>query len=86
MLNIQSQEKTVASVPVLRVAGLKKEYATAVGPLTVLKEVSFDLDAGASLAIVGPSGRVKTPLLGRCAGLDHPSGGTVSLPEVPSGD
>jgi putative ABC transport system ATP-binding protein len=79
VLNIQPQEKTVASVPVLRVAGLKKEYTTAVGPLTVLKEVSFDLDAGASLAIVGPSGSGKTTLLGLCAGLDQPSAGTVEF-------
>lgn len=79
MFNLQPEEKTVASVPVLRVTGLKKEYATAVGPLTVLKEVSFDLDAGASLAIVGPSGSGKTTLLGLCAGLDQPSEGTVEF-------
>ncbi len=63
----------------LKVQRLTKTYATAAGPLTVLKEVDFDLGRGASLAIVGPSGSGKTTLLGLCAGLDRPSGGTVEL-------
>jgi putative ABC transport system ATP-binding protein len=63
----------------LKVDRLTKTYRTAGGPLTVLKEVSFDLAAGASLAIVGPSGSGKTTLLGLCAGLDRPSSGDVAL-------
>jgi putative ABC transport system ATP-binding protein len=45
----------------------------------VLKEVSFEVRGGGSLAIVGPSGSGKTTLLGLCAGLDRPSGGDVVL-------
>jgi putative ABC transport system ATP-binding protein len=45
----------------------------------VLHTVSFDLEAGTSLAIVGPSGSGKTTLLGLCAGLDYPSSGSVCL-------
>jgi putative ABC transport system ATP-binding protein len=63
----------------LKVERLTKTYRTAGGPLTVLKEVSFELGAGASLAIVGPSGSGKTTLLGLCAGLDQPSSGDVML-------
>ena len=63
----------------LKVERLTKTYPAAGGPLTVLREVSFDLPAGASLAIVGPSGSGKTTLLGLCAGLDRPSGGRVEL-------
>lgn len=63
----------------LKVQRLSKTYATAAGPLTVLHEVSFAIAAGGSVAIVGPSGSGKTTLLGLCAGLDQPTGGSVSL-------
>jgi putative ABC transport system ATP-binding protein len=63
----------------LKVERLTKFYPTATGPLTVLKEVGFDLAPGASHAIVGPSGSGKTTLLGLCAGLDRPSEGNVEL-------
>jgi putative ABC transport system ATP-binding protein len=63
----------------LKVERLTKTYATAGGPLTVLREVNFELLRGASMAIVGPSGSGKTTLLGLCAGLDRPSGGDVVL-------
>jgi len=63
----------------LKVDRLTKTYRTAGGPLTVLREVSFELAAGASVAVVGPSGSGKTTLLGLCAGLDRPTAGTVSL-------
>ena len=63
----------------LKVERLTKTYATAGGPLTVLREVSFELGAGASMAVVGPSGSGKTTLLGLCAGLDRASSGAVSL-------
>ncbi len=65
--------------PILSLAGLSKTYATAHGPLTVLSAASFALARGSTAAIVGPSGSGKTTLLGLCAGLDEPSGGSVSL-------
>ncbi|MCC6416452.1 MAG: ABC transporter ATP-binding protein [Opitutaceae bacterium] len=63
----------------LKVERLTQSYPGTSGRLTVLKEVSFELRAGASLAIVGPSGSGKTTLLGLCAGLDLPSGGSVTV-------
>ncbi|MCK6692616.1 MAG: ABC transporter ATP-binding protein [Thermoanaerobaculia bacterium] len=59
---------------------LTKTYKTASGEqLTVLDDVSFDLAAGDTFAIVGPSGSGKTTLLGLCAGLDRASSGSVTL-------
>ncbi len=64
---------------ILKVERLTKTYPTATGPLTVLHEVSFTLEAGNTCAIVGPSGSGKTTLLGLCAGLDQPTSGEVRL-------
>jgi putative ABC transport system ATP-binding protein len=68
------------SAPILlKVERLTKTYATAAGPLTVLRDVGFALHAGDTCAIVGPSGSGKTTLLGLCAGLDQPTDGSVQL-------
>lgn len=64
---------------VLRVSDLTKTYQSGSRSLTVLHDVSFQLEAGDTCAIVGPSGSGKTTLLGLCAGLDTPSGGSVTL-------
>ena len=63
----------------LKVERLTKTYATAAGALTVLREISFELAAAESAAIVGPSGSGKTTLLGLCAGLDRATAGSVIL-------
>lgn len=64
---------------ILDVQRLTKTYRTAAGALTVLKEVSFSLEQGATCSILGPSGSGKTTLLGLCAGLDRPTSGSVLL-------
>ncbi len=58
---------------------LTKTYLSGGRPLVVLKEVSLEVEGGGFLAIVGPSGCGKTTLLGLLAGLDAPSGGSVTL-------
>ncbi len=63
----------------LKVERLTKTYRSAGSALTVLREVSFVIAPGATVAIVGPSGSGKTTLLGLCAGLDRPTSGTVSI-------
>ncbi len=73
----------MATPTILEVERLTKNYPSANGrPLTVLHEVSFELEAGATAAIVGPSGSGKTTLLGLCAGLDRATSGVVRLDGV----
>ena len=63
----------------LAVSHITKNYATAEGPLTILRDVSFTLDVGQSAAIMGPSGSGKSTLLYTLGALEPPSSGTVSL-------
>lgn len=67
------------SYPILEVRNLTKSYATGAGQLTVLRDVSFILEQGATCSILGPSGSGKTTLLGLAAGLDLPTSGSVLL-------
>ena len=63
----------------LVVSNLTKSFAGATQTLNVLRDVSLELSAGDSLAIVGPSGSGKSTLLQILGTLDHPSSGTVSI-------
>jgi putative ABC transport system ATP-binding protein len=63
----------------LRCESLTQTYLSGGRPLTVLNDITFELDAGGFLAILGPSGSGKTTLLGLLAGLDRPSKGRVEL-------
>ncbi len=59
--------------------GLEQTYTSGGRPLTVLRDIDLEVDAGDAIAIVGPSGSGKTTLLGLLAGLDLPSAGHVVL-------
>ncbi|HEX5632754.1 MAG TPA: ABC transporter ATP-binding protein, partial [Gemmatimonadales bacterium] len=66
----------------LRAEGLTQSYLSGGRELTVLSDISFELEAGGFLSIVGPSGSGKTTLLGLLAGLDRPRAGRVVLDDV----
>ncbi len=58
---------------------LGQTYMSGGRPLTVLKDIDLEIEAGGAVAILGPSGSGKTTLLGLLAGLDLPSAGYVVL-------
>ena len=64
---------------ILKISGLEKTYTSGNKQLTVLQDISFDVEKGQTFSIVGPSGSGKTTLLGLCAGLDQPNAGTIEL-------
>lgn len=64
---------------ILKITGLEKTYTSGNKQLTVLHDISFEVEKGQTFSIVGPSGSGKTTLLGLCAGLDEPNAGTVEL-------
>ncbi len=64
---------------ILKIHELEKTYTSGSKKITVLHDISFEIEKGDTFSIVGPSGSGKTTLLGLCAGLDHPNAGTVEL-------
>lgn len=66
---------------ILSVKGIQKIYTTRFGGTKVeaLKSVSFDVQEGEYVAIMGESGSGKTTLLNILAALDKPTSGSVVL-------
>src|SRR5882762_1971557 len=69
------------SMPLLKLEKVSKDYLAteSARPITVLRELSLDLAAGESVAIIGPSGSGKSTLLNIMGTLDYPTAGQVWL-------
>lgn len=64
---------------VLRCQALGKTFDTGPSPVRVLKDVTFELQHGEQVAILGASGSGKSTLMHCLGGLDQPSTGEVTL-------
>ena len=70
----------------IRVLGVSKSYASSRGIVPVVRDVSFNLDSGQSLALMGRSGSGKTTLLYLVGGLERPDHGRIFCLDQPVHD
>jgi putative ABC transport system ATP-binding protein len=72
-------DNTAIEDAVLVARNVSKQVSSPEGPLTILSNVSFAIDKGDSVAVVGASGAGKSTLLALLAGLDLPTEGEIWL-------
>ena len=63
----------------LELRDVSKVYGTGPAEVHALRGVDLSVEAGAMVAVMGPSGSGKSSLLSLCGGLDDPTGGEVSV-------
>ncbi|GIF13992.1 ABC transporter ATP-binding protein [Actinoplanes teichomyceticus] len=65
------------TAPLVRVRGVSRTFGAAAAAVHALRDVTFDIEPGTLVALVGRSGSGKTTLLNVIGGLDRPDAGTV---------
>ncbi len=71
--------ESIDTETVLVAESVTKQVISPEGSLTILSDVSFSMDKGDSVAVVGASGAGKSTLLALLAGLDLPTEGQIWL-------
>lgn len=65
--------------PLISLKGLRRDYASGDGTITVLKDVDLTIEKGEMVAIIGASGSGKSTLMNILGLLDRPTSGTYSI-------
>lgn len=76
-MNPQTTFNAAHPQPLIRLAQVSKQYATAATSFTALQDISLDVQQGEFLAIVGKSGSGKSTLINLITGIDSATSGEV---------
>jgi len=63
--------------PIIQVTDVAKKFTVGGRDVTILKGISFEVNQGEFVSIVGPSGNGKSTLLNMITGVDRPSEGKI---------
>ena len=75
----------MTAIPIVTAVDLRRRFGEGEAAVDALDGVTLELPAGAFTAIMGPSGSGKSTLMHCLAGLDKPTGGTVTIDGVDLG-
>ena len=80
---IYARNEVIHLKTILRVENISKTYQAPNGEIEAIRDISFTVEEGEYISIVGPSGSGKSTLLSIIAGLLKPSGGEVYIKDKP---
>lgn len=69
--------------PIVEIKEVVKSFPVGGGEVTILKGISFKVQKGEFLSIVGPSGNGKSTLLNMITGIDRPTSGEIIVTGKP---
>lgn len=71
------------SEPIIEIRDVVKSFPVGSSSVTILKGISFHVNAGEFVSIVGPSGNGKSTLLNMITGIDRPTEGEIIVTGKP---